>query len=172
MSTSRSWRATGLAALASVGLLVALAGPVAAAEPVPAWEYTFTGAEQACAGFDLHVAGYGEGSQVVREFDGRGGTALSLVAGTGWALAFTNATSGATFTTTSSGAATWTAAGQDGTSRKTMLGHNAVLLFPADNGGPSTILYIGRVTVDVSAAGVWTVTKNAGTALDICAALS
>ena len=33
MSTSRSRRATGLAALASVGLIIALAGPAAAAEP-------------------------------------------------------------------------------------------------------------------------------------------
>ena len=47
-----------------------------------------------------------------------------------------------------------------------------MILFPTDNGGPSTTLYAGRVTVDVAADGVWTVTKTAGTASDICAALS
>jgi len=172
MSTSRSWRATGLAALASVGLLVALAGPVAAAEPELAWEYTFTGAEQACSGFDLHVAAYGGGSQVVREFAGRGGTVLYLQAGTGYAMTFTNLSNDATMSTKSNGSLGWTTVFPDGSKKMALMGHGAVILFPTDNGGPSTTLYAGRVTVDISAAGVWTVTKTAGTAIDICAALS
>jgi hypothetical protein len=172
MSTSRSWRARGLAALASVGLLVALAGPAAAAEPGLAWEYTFTGAERACAGFDLHVAAYGDGSQVVREFSGRGGTVRYLAAGTGYAMTFTNTATGVALSTKSNGALGWTTVFPDGSQKLALMGHGAVILFPTDNGGPSTILYGGRVTVDVSAIGVWTVTKNAGTALDICGALS
>ncbi len=168
MSTSRSRRATGLAALASVGLIIALAGPAAAAEP--AFQMDFP-AGLACAGFDLHVDGYGEGSQAVREFSGRGGTALSVAAGTGWAMTFTNASTGATISTKSNGSVAWTTVFPDGSSRMALMGHGVVILFPAD-GGPSTTLYAGRVTVDISVDGVWTVTKTAGTATDICAALS
>ena len=168
MSTSRSRRATGLAALASVGLMIALAAPAAAAEPTFQMDLP---AGLACAGFDLHIDGYGSGSQVVREFSGRGGTALYLQAGTGYAMTFTNALTGATFSTKSNGSVSWTAVYPDHSQKLALMGNGVVILFPAD-GGPSTTLYAGRVTIDVAADGVWTVTKTAGTATDICAALS
>ena len=169
MATSRSRRATGLATLASLGLMIALAGPAAAAEPTFQMDFA---AGEACAGFALHVDGYGEGSQAVRQFAGRGGTALSLFAGTGWAMTFSNASTDATISTTSNGSVQWTTVFPDGSQKMALMGHGAVILFPTDNGGPSTTLYAGRVTVDISADGVWTVTKTAGTASDICAALS
>jgi len=172
MSTSRSRRATGLAALASVGLIIALAAPAAAAEPD--WQMDFAAGTPfaACAGFNLHVDGYGSGPQVGREFAGRGGTVLYLQAGTGYAMTFTNPSNGTTISTKSNGSLGWTAVYPDGSQKVALMGHGAVILFPTDIGGPSTVLYTGRVTVDVSAGGVWTVTKTAGTATDICAALS
>ena len=126
----------------------------------------------ACAGFDLHVDGYGSGSQVVREFSGRGGTVLSLQAGTGYAMTFTNVSNSKTLSTKSNGSLAWTTVYPDGSQKMALMGHGVVILFPTDNGGPSTTLYAGRVTVDIAADGVWTVTKTAGTAIDICAALS
>ncbi len=160
MLASRSRRATGLATLASVGLLIALAGPAAAAETA---FQTDLPAGLACADFGLHIAGYGPGSQVVREFSGQDGAVLSLTAGTGYALTFTNASTGATFSTASNGAVTWNAAYPDGSARMSLMGHNVVILFPAD-GGPSTTLHVGRTTIDVAADGTWTVRSVAGTA--------
>jgi hypothetical protein len=168
MSATRSRRATALAALASVALVATLAVPAAAA--APAFEMDLP-AGWACQDFDLHVAGYGDGSQVVREFDGRGGTVLYLNAGTGYELAFTNVASGATISTKSNGAVNWTAVRPDDTAKMTLLGHNVVILFPAD-GGPSTTLYAGRVVIDIAADGVWTVKKVAALSTDICAALA
>jgi hypothetical protein len=168
MSTSRSRRTTGLAAIASLGLLVALAGPATATEPVFQMDLP---AGLACAGFDLHLDGYGEGSQVVRTFEGNGGTILYLTGGTGYALTFTNVSTGATFSTESNGAVSWTAVRPDGTARMNLMGHNVVILFPAD-GGPSTTLHVGRAVIDVAADGVWTVGRTTGTRTDICAALS
>lgn len=172
MLALRSRRSSALATLASIALLIALAGPAAAAEP--AWQMDFPAGTpfEACAGFDLHVDGYGEGSQVVREFSGRGGTLLFLQAGTGYAMTFTNMSNGTTMSTKSNGSLGWTTVYPDGSQKLALLGHGAVILFPTDTGGPSTTLYTGRVTVDVSAGGAWTVKKTAGTASDICAALS
>jgi hypothetical protein len=172
MSTSRSRRATGLAALVSVGLIIALAGPAAAAEP--SWQMDFAAGTptEACAGFDLHVDGYGGGSQAVLQFSRGGGTMVYLQAGTGFAMTFTNMSNGATLSTKASGSVSWTTVYPDGSQKLALLGSGVVILFPSDNGGPSTTLYTGRVTVDVAADGVWTVTKTFGRASDICAALS
>lgn len=168
MLAARSRRTSAIATLASIALLVVVAGPVAAAEP--AFEADFP-AGLACADFDLHVAGYGTGSQVVREFVGKDGEILNLVAGTGYALTFTNPANDATLALQSNGSVGWTATRADGTQKMNLMGHNVVILFPSD-GGPSTTLYAGRTVIDVAANGVWTVTKVAGTATDICAALS
>jgi hypothetical protein len=168
MSTARTKRTTGLASLASLALLLALVAPAAAAEP--AFEMDFP-AGLACADFDLHVAGYGDGPQVAREFTGRGGTVLYLSAGTGYELTFTNTLTGATLSTRSNGAVNWTTVYPDGSGKMTLMGHNVVILFPAD-GGPSTTLYVGRAVIGIAADGTWTLGKVAGTATDLCAALS
>lgn len=168
MTALRSRRASALAALTSVALLLAVAGPASADEP--AWEFTLP-AGLACAGFDLQVTGYGPGPQVDRLFDGSGGTVLNLKAGTGNALTFTNLSSGASISTDANGAVNWTAYYPDGSQRMMLTGHNVVILFPAD-GGPSTTLHVGRVTIDAAADGVWTVRTIAGTKFDICAAIA
>lgn len=169
MSTSRSRRATGLAALASVGLMIALAAPAAAAEPMFQMDLP---AGQACAGFGLHVDGYGSGPQAVRQFSRGGGTVLYLQAGTGYAMTFRNASTGVALSTKANGSVAWTTVNPDGSQGLALMGHGVVILFPTDNGGPGTTLYTGMVRVGVATDGVWTVTKTAGTASDICAALS
>ena len=168
MSKIRNRRASGVAALASIAVLFALIGPVAAAEP--AFEFTLP-AGSAC-GFDLHIAGFGDGSEVVRDFTGHDGTELTLVAGTGYALTFTNETTEATLSLNSSGAVNWTQTYPDVSQEITLMGHNVVILSPGDVGGPSTTLYVGKVTIGVAADGTWTVGKVAGSSIDICAAIS
>jgi hypothetical protein len=168
MTALRSRRASALAALTSVALLLAVAGPASADEPVS--EFTLP-AGLACADFDLQVAAYGPGSQVVRRFDRTGGTVLNLKAGTGKAMTFTNVSSGASISTDANGAVDLTATYPDGSQRMMLTGHNVVILFPAD-GGPSTTLHVGRVRIDVAPDGVWTVRTIAGTKFDICAAIA
>ncbi len=168
MSTSRSKRATGLAVVAAGALMLTLAGPAAAAEPVFEMELP---AGLACADFDLQIAGYGDGAQVGKEFTNPAGTVRALTAGTGFQLVFTNGSTGSTISTRSNGAVSWTTYNADGSQRFNLQGHNVVILFPAD-GGPSTTLYVGKVSIDQAVDGAWTVTKAAGTAMDICGALS
>lgn len=169
MVVLRNRRASVLAALTSLALVAAMAGPAAAADD-PTFEFDLP-AGLACADLDLHVAGFGDGAPVTRTFDGRAGMVLSLAAGPGYALTFTNASTGATYSLPSNGAVNWTAAAADGSAQMRLMGHNVVILFPAD-GGPSTTLYAGRVVIDVAADGVWTVRAATGSATDICAALS
>lgn len=167
MSAIRSRRASALAAVVSLALAAALAAPAAAAEP--AFQATFE-AGLACPAFDLQVTGYGTGSQVVREFTRPDGTVLSLTAGTGYALRFANGSTGATYDLRANGAVSWSSWAGDGSGTMTLLGHNVVILFPAD-GGPSTTLYTGRVQIGVAADATWTVGKVAGSRVDLCAAL-
>ena len=168
MSSIRSWRASGLAALASIAILFTVAGPAAAAEP--AFEVTFP-AGVACDGFDLHIVGHGTGPRVDRDFSGRDGTVLNLVAGKGYALTFVNGTTKASVDFKANGTVQWTATHPDGSADMALMGHNVVILFPTD-GGPSTTVYVGRVTIAVATDGVWTVGQVAGTSTDICAAIS
>ena len=61
----------------------------------------------------------------------------------------------------------------DGSQTVTLSGHNVLFLFPTDvPAGPSTTLYVGRVVFTVDVNGVFTLVSTAGTATDICAALS
>lgn len=91
---------------------------------------------------------------------------------TGSALTFTSLSSGAQLALRSNGAVASTRIGADGIQHVTLLGHNVVILFPSDvPAGPSTTLYVGRVTYTVDQAGVFTLGSTSGTGLDICAAL-
>ena len=52
-------------------------------------------------------------------------------------------------------------------------GHTIVIMFPTDvPAGPTTTLYTGRVALRTSPAGVTTIVRESGRALDICAALT
>jgi len=165
MSEPRRRRASRWAALAAMAALLVTAAPVAADGPA----FTFDlPAGLACADFDLRIEGYGDGPQVwERQLPG----GRVITAGTGSRLVYTNLQTGATISTRSNGGVNMTTIYDDGTSRMALTGHNVLILFPAD-GGPSTTLYVGRVVIRVAADGVWTVAPGAGTATDICAALS
>ena len=128
----------------------------------------------ACAGFDLAIDGSeAVGGGVYREFTDRDGNLVrTLSAGTGSALNFTNLSTGTTLALRSNGAVASTRLGADGTQHVTLLGHNVIILFPTDvPAGPSTTLYVGRVTYSVDQAGIFMLASSTGTSLDICAAI-
>ena len=164
MVGTRSWRARTIGALASMVMLVGIAGPAAAASE-PAFVLDFP-AGLACQ-FELQVTGYGNGAPVYKEF----GDGAVLNAGKGFALTYTNVASGASISTKAGGAASWTTTNEDGSGLITLTGSNVVILFPAD-GGPSTVVYTGRALIDVASGGAWTVQSVPPTSLDVCAALS
>ena len=170
MSTTTMRRRAGsaTAVAAALTMVLALAAPVGAAEP--AWQMDLP-AGLACADFGIHVDGFGSGPEAVRTFEGRGGLVVDLQAGTGYAMTFTNAETGASYSTSASGAVSRTTSFPDASQTMALAGHNVVILFPAD-GGPSTTLYVGRVTIDVATDGVWTVQQRSGVAFDLCAAIS
>ena len=60
----------------------------------------------------------------------------------------------------------------DGGFTSMVMGHNVIIFFPTDiPPGPSTTLYVGRVTYSVDPSGVWTLLSTAGNATDLCAEL-
>jgi hypothetical protein len=128
----------------------------------------------ACADFDLGIAIDGA-AKVERTFTDRDGNVVrTLSAGTGAALTFTNLDTDATFATTSNGSVTHTTINADGTTTTSLTGHNILILFPTDvPPGPSTGLYVGRVTLTINTTtGVYTVLQTSGWITDICAQLS
>lgn len=168
MSTPRSKRGAALAMLAAAALLVGAAGPAAASD-----FYLEFGAGVACD-FGLGVEGTFVGPQNYREFtDAEGNVIWTLSAGRGNDLTFTNLATDATLSTEATGAVTRTVLHPDGSYTTTMTGGNVLIMFPTDEpAGPSTTLYHGRVVFDVDLGGVTTIQSTAGTAMDICAALS
>jgi len=168
MSAHRSRRARVLAATASMAVLLAAASPAAAAEPAFAVDFD---AGVVCPDTILHVEGFGAGAPVYHEFTMPGGTARILSAGTGFALTFSSPDTDGSLALDANGAVNWMTSRPGEGTLMTLTGHNVVFLFPAD-GGPSTTLYVGRVQISVAADGVWTVERTAGTALDVCAAIS
>jgi hypothetical protein len=155
--------------------LIGVAALIAAAMPVPAQAADFEvvlPAGLACE-FELMVAGTG-GATVTREFtDANGNIVRTLTAGRGQALTFTNVSTGESVSLRSNGAVTTTTFNADGSSTLRSTGHNVIILFPSDvPAGPTTTLYVGRVTYDVDAQNTFTLTGFSGTARDICAELS
>ena len=128
----------------------------------------------ACS-FELQVLFDGMvGKQISREFVDRNGNIVrSITAGTGSALTFTNAETGATLSTRSNGAVTQITSNGDGSYTYVTTGHNILILFPTDiPAGPSTTLYVGRVVFTSDSFSNFTLLDTAGSATDICAALS
>jgi hypothetical protein len=126
----------------------------------------------ACADFGLRVEGLGD--RVQREFTDREGNVVRLLtAGRGYALTFTNLSTGAQLELQPNGSVEHVAVHPDGVNTWTVTGHNVLIFFPTDQPpGPSTTLYVGRVVFDADAAFNFTLRSTAGTATDICAALS
>jgi hypothetical protein len=126
----------------------------------------------ACANFDVIVDIQG-GVQVNRTFVDKAGNVRILGAGKGSDLTFTNASDPSkTFSLTGNGSVIQTTVFPDGSSSVLATGHNVVLLFPTDENGPSTKLYIGQVTYNSDAFGNFTNVDNTGRTVDICAALA
>lgn len=158
------------AGLAVFGVLAT--GVAADAGEPPAFSIVFP-AGLACPTFDLRIDGFGDGPKVFRTFSDRDGNIVrTLTAGTGFALVFINDTTHEAFPLRANGAVTRTTFNPDGSQTQVLTGHNIVILFPADAPpGPSTTLHVGRVVIDIDAAGTFTVRQHSGTALDICAEL-
>ncbi|HJW22265.1 MAG TPA: hypothetical protein VJ506_07550 [Candidatus Limnocylindrales bacterium] len=163
MVATRSWRTRAVGALASMIMLVGLAGPAAAADPAV---YDFP-AGVACQ-FELQLTVYGGAPQVNKDF----GDGIFLTAGKGSAITYTNVGTGDSISTKAGGAVNWTSINPDGSAGITLTGSNVVILFPTDVDGPSVAVYTGRVVIDVAADGAWTVRTSPPMALDVCAALS
>ena len=156
---------------AAAGAVVAGVGPAAAAPtPAPPVEDEFP-AGLACPDFDLRIEGTG-GLRVHRTFVDRDGEVVrTLSTGTGSALTFTNLSTGASVSFSSTGAVQRTQISPDGTTTVTTTGSSVLILFPTDvPAGPSTTLYVGRVVFTVDAAGVFTLVSTSGRSTDICAA--
>ena len=155
--------------------LIGVAALVAAAVPMPAHAADFEvvlPAGLACE-FELKVAGTGDAT-VIREFtDANGHIVRTLSAGRGQALTFTNVSTEKSLSLRSNGAVTRTILNADGSSTVQSTGHNVTILFPSDTpAGPTTTLYVGRVTYEVDAQNTFILTGFSGTATDICAELS
>lgn len=152
--------AMGAAALLAVG---PMAGTVAAAQlEIPAGVACSFG-----LGIDFAPP---VGGSVWREWtDAEGNVVRTLQAGTGNALTFTNLATGATFSTPSNGSVISTRYLADGAQVVQMTGHTILIMYPTDDpAGPSTTLYVGRVTFTMDATGFTQVDMSAGRAVDIC----
>src|SRR5262245_46778903 len=114
--------------------------------------------------FGLRVEGFGPGPQVMKEFTDKNGDVVRvLTGGTGFALVFTNRSTGATFSTPANGAVNRVTPSPGELSTLVATGHNVIFLFPTDvPPGPSTTLYVGRVVINFDAANNFTVRQESG----------
>jgi len=148
---------------------IAILGAATPASADTSWTVDFP-AGQFCE-FPLTI--WGEGSQTVpREFRDKAGNLRVLTAGKGQELVYTNADSGAQFSTPANGAVNWAAYHADGSQTLRLMGHNVVLMSPTDVGGAAATVYTGRVVIEVDPTGVWEVVMASGTEVDICATVS
>ena len=159
----------------SLAAAIGLAAVLAAAVPVSAQAADFSvvlPAGLACE-FELQIAGTGDAPET-REFtDESGNVVRTLTAGKGQQLTFTNVATGESVSLKSNGAVTKTTFAADGSSTVQSTGHNVLILFPGDvPAGPTTTLYVGRVTYDIDTQGTFSLTGSSGTIRDICAELS
>ncbi|MBL8343514.1 MAG: hypothetical protein JNL30_18740 [Rubrivivax sp.] len=129
----------------------------------------------ACPGFDLRLEVRG-GLQQNRLFTDRAGNPVRFIAaGRGSQLTLINLASGSSLTLRPNGAVSNVVFNPDGTQTLSATGHNLIIMFPTDNpAGPTTVQYIGRVLLTVSADGsnMFTFRQVSGTRNDICALLS
>ncbi|HEX5858097.1 MAG TPA: hypothetical protein VFY91_08320 [Microbacterium sp.] len=157
-------RRIGAAALVTFALS-ATALPAHAADPF-VWNFP---AGDACD-FELTVEGTPSAHPVERLHEDSEGNPVRLIqAGKGYALTFTNESSGATFSSPSNGGATRTEFHPDGSRTVTLTGHNLLIMFPTDvPAGPTTELYVGRVTIDIDTDAVFTITSSSAKTVDVC----
>ncbi|GGI44734.1 hypothetical protein GCM10010932_06100 [Agromyces flavus] len=110
------------------------------------------------------------GKLITREFtDSDGNLVRTLTAGRGTDLTFTNVDTGATVSLKGNGSVSSSTLNPDGSWTVRSTGHNVLILFPTDvPAGPSTTLYVGRVTHEVDAENVFTIVGSSGRTRDLC----
>lgn len=128
----------------------------------------------ACADFPLRIEIWGNPNRVYREFLDRSGNLVRwLEAGRSNGLAFTNLTTGSTYSLHEKGSVAQVQVLPDGSQRWSVEGHNVLVWFPTDQPpGPWTMQFIGRATFSVDSSGTFSDLKSMGRQVDICAALS
>lgn len=158
-----------LVALVALGL-TAVAAPAQAKPPlVPQKPDSYTLAAGQGCDFTLKVTG--TGARTVTKVKGN----VTIVSGIGHRTTVKNADTGKAKTFPAGLITTTTVTRPDGSQHVTALGPNLLSLFPTDvPPGPSTTLYLGRVTYTIGPAPdlVWTLRSSAGPSLDVCALLS
>ena len=106
-------------------------------------------------------------------YDKDGNLVRTMTTGKGVDLTFTNLITGTTYRLKANGSNSKTTIDPStGIATVSATGHNVIILFPTDvPAGPSTTLYTGQVRYTVTPDGVFTLTKTAGSTVDICAQL-
>jgi hypothetical protein len=175
LTDSRKHLVAGVAALAvASAVALATAAPASAAPATHGRDDVFYDlpAGQACADFDVTLAGTADKRAIIELNNG-----VVIEAGNGYDLTFTRLDSNrepvSTVELLSNGSVNKsTTVGNITTFQST--GKNVLILFPTDvPAGPSSTLYTGRLvyTVD-NTTGVFTVVSSSGTTTDICELLA
>ncbi len=169
-------RHRGVSGVTLVVLILTLAAmlcsgtPASAVDP-PDLEIDFP-AGAACW-FDLRVGISFNPNRVDRQFTDKNGNVVRLLtAGKGSTLVFTNLLTGNKLSLKPNGSVEHITLNPNGSQTVSITGHNVVILFPTDvPAGPSTTLYVGRVTYTVDTNQVFTLQSTSGASTDICGAL-
>ena len=165
-----------LRALASAALLVGL---TMSAPQVATAQDTF-GPYPACPDFDVSLTISG-GNQALRQERIGDGVIFTVTGGSGTTITFSAVDNQGknkgdiinTVTFDTKGSVTKTETIGDQTTYS-ITGFGTLLLFPTDEGGPSTTVYTGKVTftLDSNTGDLLSTVVNSGRTFDICAALS
>ena len=154
---------------ATLAVMVALAVPQVAAAQEP----LVLDAGQACE-FALRIEADTNPNRVVREWRDSDGTLVrTLEAGHAGDVTLVNAETGASLTLEGQGAVNHTTYNPDGSWTTSLTGNWVLILFPTDiPAGPSTTLYVGRVTYTSTPTFDFTLVGSSGRQTDLCAELS
>ena len=169
MSNADKLRNSGLV----VGVMAAALGFASPANAAGPPDFSFDLPAGLACSFELRIEGWG-GNQVYKEFMDKDGNVIRVLsAGTGSALTFTNLATSAALSTKSNGAVSHITLNPDGSITQTNTGHTILILFPTDTpSGPSTTLYVGRIVITIDTGGNYTLQRQSGNSVDICAALT
>jgi hypothetical protein len=161
--------ATRILLTATLAVITALAvRQVAAAQ-----ESTVIPAGIACE-FELRVESETNPNRMFREWrDSDGNLVRTLEAGRGSDVTLVNTETGESLTLKGNGAVNHTTYNPDGSWTTNLTGHYVLILWPTDiPAGPSTTLYVGRVTYTSTPDSTFALVGSSGTQRDLCAELS
>jgi hypothetical protein len=138
----------------------------------PLEDLEFVGAPGQACEFSLGIDIVG-GNQVNRTFTDRNGNVRILSAGQGSQLTFYNLSTANVLSLRPNGSVSHITVNPDGTQSIVGTGHNVIVLFDTDPGGPDASLYVGRIEFLFNPeTGFTQIFKFNGKSTDICAALS